>query len=433
MTDNTHEFTVPAGSRLELIEASPDHLLIYVPAGGQRSRGIGFFALLWNAITGVVFAGILAAGAKQQDAPLLIPFFGLFWAVGLGMTYWWLRMRFLRMHLLLRRDSLTLQRHLLGRQWMTEALLDEYSSAELIESYKENDNPVYCVAVYGSNRTEKFGTSLSRNEKRWFVATINEFLGVDEPGEQAELSFPAHCSACGAAINPKALTRSGGSHECNYCGVLVEPHAAASASRTPIANAPIEDVDPLSASFEGLEVIQSDATALEFQLPLAPAGRTRRIVSLVVFGFGLCGLLVTGAVLSQFLKHGGFAVVALAMALGPLAVVVPLSLAVRRGRIHVRLDREETSVRWGLGPLGITRVVPTESIRGVTLQSNKMTSSGRQRSADIPVCVVLTDRGRFPLTTWHGQTAASTVAGMLRFQLHRWGHDLSSQPSHSDP
>ena len=51
--------------------------------------------------------------------------------------------------------------------------------AELVESYQQNDVPVYKIVVNGTNRSASFGTALAREDKAWLAKTINDFLDAD--------------------------------------------------------------------------------------------------------------------------------------------------------------------------------------------------------------------------------------------------------------
>jgi hypothetical protein len=172
---------LPAGSRVQLMEAGRDRQVIYIPPGGKETTSLGCFALFWNLFM-VVFTGAWLGPAGHGGLPIaLFLFFGLFWAVGLGMLYFWIRMRFTRTYLLLERERIVVQRVLFGRKTTAETLLGADSKAGLVEAYRSNNVPVHTVTINGIGGTAKFGTPLSRPEKDWFVETINGFLQNVEP------------------------------------------------------------------------------------------------------------------------------------------------------------------------------------------------------------------------------------------------------------
>ncbi|MGZ0174738.1 MAG: hypothetical protein ACKVHE_35010 [Planctomycetales bacterium] len=60
----------PAGSGIQLAEASESRVVMVIPPGGKRARGMGFFALVWLAITipaGLIF---LYAANKSKGSGL---------------------------------------------------------------------------------------------------------------------------------------------------------------------------------------------------------------------------------------------------------------------------------------------------------------------------------------------------------------------------
>ena len=109
------DWELPKSSGVRVVEASDARKVISIPAGGKRTRFLGLFALMWNGFMIVFTPPWFFAGG---DVPLLfiVPFLGLFWAVGLGMLLLWIKMRFTRMYLLLEADRLVIQRILFGRK-----------------------------------------------------------------------------------------------------------------------------------------------------------------------------------------------------------------------------------------------------------------------------------------------------------------------------
>ena len=172
---------IPEFSRIRVIESNDRQLVIFVPPGGRAARFLGFFALAWNGFM-VMFTTIWVvaeAGPEADSLVFLYLMLGLFWLVGIAALVIWLRMAFTRIFLLLQRDRLTLQRILFGRKSIKDTYLDSDSRAELVESYQQNDVPVYKIVVNGTNRSASFGTALAREDKAWLAKTINDFLDAD--------------------------------------------------------------------------------------------------------------------------------------------------------------------------------------------------------------------------------------------------------------
>ena len=154
-------------------------LMIYIgPGSGKEVRSMGCFAVAWLGIVGTI-TGVMLLGGAAKEAPLLllIPFAGIFWAVGLGLLYFAVRGRFGKQYLLVEPDRLVNKFELFGREKYKEFVLDVNSRASLVESFRSNNRPVYAVSVSGRDRPAKFGTFLPRKEKDWIVERINRHLG----------------------------------------------------------------------------------------------------------------------------------------------------------------------------------------------------------------------------------------------------------------
>ncbi|MSR56205.1 MAG: hypothetical protein EXS05_00790 [Planctomycetaceae bacterium] len=173
----------PEKSLIRVVESSGDRLVLFIPGGGKQSGVVGCFALIWNGFMGLITPAMLVGILKDKggDAPslwLVISFLSLFWAVGLGMEYLWLKMKYERTLLLLDRERVAVQKKFFNRKRLHETVLGPDSRAELVESYQQNDTPVYRIEVRGTPAAAKFGTALGDDEKNWLVDRINEFLGV---------------------------------------------------------------------------------------------------------------------------------------------------------------------------------------------------------------------------------------------------------------
>ncbi len=167
----------PQGSRIDCRVAGAQ-LVIYIPPGSSKAvRAIGCFAVVWLAFIGVFTGGMVAGGGVAEAGFFLIPFLGIFWLVGLGMLYFWIRGRFGKIYVLVEPDRLVLKRELFGRERYKDHLLDEHSRATLAESYRQNNQPVYKISISTAGRPATFGTFLSTAEKDWLVQRINRHLG----------------------------------------------------------------------------------------------------------------------------------------------------------------------------------------------------------------------------------------------------------------
>jgi DNA-directed RNA polymerase subunit RPC12/RpoP len=167
----------PPGGRLQC-RVVGQQLVLFVPPGSSKEvRSIGCFAALWLGFMAVFTTAAMFGGAMHGVGfigPAL--FIALFWAVGLGMAYFWYRGRYGKTYVLVERDRLVVRFVLGKREKIKEYVLNENSQADLVESYKQNERPVYAVAVTTSARPAKFGTFLAMEEKQWIVERINRHL-----------------------------------------------------------------------------------------------------------------------------------------------------------------------------------------------------------------------------------------------------------------
>lgn len=169
------EETAPGG-RIDCRVAG-GQLVVYIPPGSSKTvRALGCGAVLWLAIVGAITAAFVFGGAVGEAGFFLVPFLSIFWLVGLALLYFWIRGRFGKTYVLVEPDRLVLKRELFGRESYKEHLLGEHSRASLQESYRQNDRPVYKVAVSTAGGSAGFGTFLSPDEKDWLVQRINRHL-----------------------------------------------------------------------------------------------------------------------------------------------------------------------------------------------------------------------------------------------------------------
>ena len=162
---------------------------------------------MWLGITipvGCVFLYAALSGNVEWegDGPpptwVIVPFISIFWLVGFGMAYIALKMKFESLMLCLEPNRMSLQRTFFDKKKLSHIRIEEHSRAMLETSYSENDIPVYRIEIEGAARTEKFGTALQREEKRWIVDTINRFLGHSDAGDFS--SNRETCGECGSQL-----------------------------------------------------------------------------------------------------------------------------------------------------------------------------------------------------------------------------------------
>jgi hypothetical protein len=316
---------------------------------------------------------------------------------------------------------------------MTETVLTDSSRAQLVESYQQNDVPVYRVEVNGAGRAAKFGTSLSDDEKHWFIETINQFLRV-EGAVSAVSNEPRECVNCGEELAATTISPSG-RWKCTSCGAEGVFADVSGPAAQEAEGEVVPALDPEALPVDADVVVDyAGHDRLVFHLPLFPAGKARRITVLValvasVFWIGLpCFFLV-----QKFLDiedwFDWLPVVFLGMVAMTGVIALIIAAAAVRGRISVTVDEKELLCRWHLGVLGFRKRVATETISRVSVDPvfKYRSGSGPEVPSDLKGCFVHFRGGSVPLTTFHGFETVRTAAGLVRHQLERYGIELNDE------
>lgn len=173
--------TPPEGTRITRSEGSSGEIVWNIPASGN-SGGFMVFAILWCGITAIVSGGFLMAFLTgkgiEGNMPewALIPFFGLFWGVGLGMFYAAFRSKYARHRISAGRDSVILRRELFGRS--REKSLDATGITGVSREvfYQRNYRPVFGVEIRGTGGKLRFGSMLTEDEKAWLVSDMKRVM-----------------------------------------------------------------------------------------------------------------------------------------------------------------------------------------------------------------------------------------------------------------
>lgn len=447
----------PPGVGIQVVDSPDDRLVIAIPPGGKRARGIGYFAFAWLAITGPVSCVFLMVddanwdGGEAPPAIFMIPFFGIFWAVGIGMLIAWVRMRFTQIYLAVEREQFAIQKVLFGRKKLKKIPLDETSHAELVESYQENATPVYAIQMEGVDGKTKFGTGLSYEEKRWLATTINRFLGVGgglSVGDSDSGSLPAFCDDCGSE-----LMIGDGKRVCPDCARVYLDNDAdsdsdpASGRRRSGLTDPrggggeITERPPVLEPFElpedskvRIDVDDGETLAFSYgiQVPIAIKVLVGGFLSVFCFAWfgGVLAFMISAVASDEpiVMRIGItlFGSVFLFAGMMPLGVLLALFF----GRARLRMGREEVTGSIGFGFLRKKKTIATESISDVGLApANVMhRRNGTMRTtgsfAGLKGCMIKSSECNMPLTMSSDDQFNAQVAGLARFQLRRLGVDL---------
>lgn len=442
----------PTGVGIKLIESSEEQLVIAIPAGGANCRFLGFFGLAWLSITTPVSSVFLLVpdnmweGGQAPPKLVLLLFFSLFYAVGFGFLFAWLRMRFTKILIAVTADQFALQRTWFKRQKFETVALDQNSLAELVESYQENNTPVYAIRIRSADELEKepkFATRLSYDEKRWLAGAINNFLTSTYGHTFSEQSY--QCTRCGTE-----LPLGHGKISCERCDeehVIDSPTAAPSTRTAGHPRQRQEELEGHHISIDerppsiapsklprdsSIRIDLDNNVTLAFSYRFKIAHPIAHVISaffaiFCTFWFGVTLTLLFAILNADNQGSWFFALIPLVLLIVGL---VPLSILVflTRGRARIKIDRERLSASIGALLLHKTFTVSNHSIEDVGIG----TSTGNARSPDpllannIASCVVQSFERNMPLT-WSSDNALNyQVAGLVRNHLEYLGIDLPS-------
>ena len=167
-------------------ESTPSSTVWNIPANGKLGFFM-FFGTFWCLITGLVSGGflftVLTGGKIEGDMPqwLLIPFFGIFWIVGLVMLSMGVREKWLRHRLTVAAGELVLRREMFGRHREKTLAVADITSVEQKEFYQKNYQPVHGIEIKASSGKLRFGSTLTPEEKAWLIADLREVVFGSAP------------------------------------------------------------------------------------------------------------------------------------------------------------------------------------------------------------------------------------------------------------
>lgn len=193
----------PANTKIARLSDPSGSVVWNIPASG-KSGGLFIFGILWCSITAMVSGTFLFGNGEFESndvvpvqlLPILpILFFGIFWAVGLGMLYAGCRNKYAKHRLTADRDTVTLRRELFGKAKDKSLPTESIASIAKVEFYQRNYQPVHGIEIKGSRGKLRFGSVLTEDEKAWLVADLRRVtLGAPAPQERPAQSTGARQS-----------------------------------------------------------------------------------------------------------------------------------------------------------------------------------------------------------------------------------------------
>lgn len=433
--------TALPGSRVQVVEQARDRLVLFIPGGGMNANAIGCFAIIWNSCISFILAmfisGILKGNGPKLDSLLCI---SPFVAVGLGIGFYALRLRFERTLLFVERDRAALRRTLFGWTRTEEVELEKGSIAALALSYEQNDQPVYAVTLNGIGRMLRFGTALSNTEKEWVVDRVNEIIGVRAPDQpKPVVRHVERCVQCGGSLGTAAEANAQDELTCPFCGhvhrgeiISMEP---AQLIRRPSDAEPVPE-GPFPDAI--IRIVEQTPDRLEFWMRATHSIGIGIGLAIVVGIFAVIWNGIAWTFVLNVLRSPGFAMVFPLLFLTPFVLIGAASVLaivyVLFGYEWVRIDREQCRGKWGIGPFGYSIKIPTDQVERVTLEYGKGANSGQQNRVRVDKHYTAYIRGvgkSIPMGIIHETNTAAHVAQLVRKQFETMGVIVEQKPDPS--
>ncbi|HEV8001087.1 MAG TPA: hypothetical protein VGP63_14470, partial [Planctomycetaceae bacterium] len=176
----------PEDARAQILEHSPDRLVLLLPAGPSRvsrSGGIGLIAM--NAVYGGGIAFFISLGAAGVPGGLFFLSIAVVLVAAFSTLIFviWLRLRFTEMWILIEPSRVAVKRTLLGRSRLKtlDALPDAVATLVSNQMARDDIKPGFNVRIGSGRKKIVFGTVLSLEEKQWICDEINRVLSGDDP------------------------------------------------------------------------------------------------------------------------------------------------------------------------------------------------------------------------------------------------------------
>jgi hypothetical protein len=386
----------PAGSRIQIVENSPERLTLVFPPAKGRLDSNDYFVLGWWGILGLltaVWVGGVRPKPAPDDSPEVTPLvLTVFWIIAIGMAVARLRSRSRTILLSIDRTRCVLRTILFGRTSTTEIPVTDDTLAD-VRLPKEDGDARSDVQIGGHGRDLQVPAVLSVAEQVWLIGQINAFL------HGPETAASLRCRGSAVTSNP---------------GWSPVPSAEL------LANSPI-----------GLR--EDSPQRLRLELADFPNRTGRWLCTagvLTVAGFGLRSQIRErlaevpgwGAMLPWTIA---FHVVCWILGVATFAFVI-------WRKTFIDLTPEELQLRIGVGWLFETTKLPTLQIRGVVVSRCHKLPMVRELDANHPDalqdgttdCLVVGEQSRVVVAKNRSLVIARQVAGLLVAKLASWKRNV---------
>ncbi len=181
----------PPGTKITHFQTADGDLGLDIPRTG-KSGGLLFFAAFWLLISLPLFLIFASVAVKQGGGAIgggLLA--SIFPVVGFGMLYFGMRMKYSQHRIFVDPTRLVYQTEFFNSKKVHQFDVASIRSVMQKVFYTQNYQPVYGIEIVGNdNKTLKFGTQISPEEKRWIVWLLREALAAR--GNEAMKALLSH-------------------------------------------------------------------------------------------------------------------------------------------------------------------------------------------------------------------------------------------------
>jgi len=407
---------LPEGSRLQVLQADADQLVVFIPPGGNACNPLGWQALLFFAF--LLFFTVGLGGSWHAANPKSVLWLG-YPLVWLGWMGWYqqfrevLELKFARTILTVNQQRVILKKILFGHSRQRELSLAKGTECRLCQDFAIHEVLVHSVRVQHETTGLDIGTNLAQDDKEWLEAEIQDRL--------KSMGFAADSVTTPAVVAPPESASPG-------FGPAPEPLARDGQS---------EEVPPLLPSQlppgSPIRLLEETPERLSFWFPVKPNPFKRVLVTLCFLLIGLpWGAAACGFGRPNLGAAGPFGpldradtIVFLTFAI----ILIGWAMYIAFGRTTICLTQDEFLCRWSLGRLGRQRVLPVSKLKVIYLRRD-FPGAGDPLGAMFPSIpnmggIIVATRCPIVIVALTAESSFSRqVAGLLRHQLETWGHPV---------
>jgi hypothetical protein len=165
---NGTDFVGPSPDRIQIVESSPNRLVVYLPHCASAGM-VRVAPAMMQVALGLSLCVIFGGAGIGVDGWLLVVIAAAIAARGLATLVEWSRERLTRMYLSIENGRFVAKRVLLGRQQIHEMILGPRPAAEIVTETNQNG----MIHVNGIAEQEEFGAWLTSHEQQWLVQAVN--------------------------------------------------------------------------------------------------------------------------------------------------------------------------------------------------------------------------------------------------------------------